>query len=62
MTTDTIEALDLVRGSGNVFRDLGQPEPDLEAILQRWKARFFMPVTAHRFGGTPNIVREINQG
>jgi predicted XRE-type DNA-binding protein len=47
MSTDTIEALDLLPGSGNVFRDLGQPEPDLRqakavlaaAIIQTLDAR-----------------------
>jgi predicted XRE-type DNA-binding protein len=47
MTTDTLAPLDLIPGSGNVFRDLGQPEPDLRqakavlaaAIIQTLDAR-----------------------
>jgi predicted XRE-type DNA-binding protein len=47
MTTYTIEAINLISGSGNVFRNLGQPEPDLRqakatlaaAIIQTLGAR-----------------------
>lgn len=29
MSVDTIEDLDLIPGSGNIFRDLGEPDADL---------------------------------
>jgi len=33
------EKLDLIRGSGNVFRDLGRENPDLEQRKALWAAR-----------------------
>ncbi|MCA8929930.1 MAG: XRE family transcriptional regulator [Alphaproteobacteria bacterium] len=47
MTAETHEALELDRGSGNIFRDLGLPDPDLRqakailaaSILQALDAR-----------------------
>lgn len=46
MSVDTIEDLDLIPGSGNVFRDLGEPDADLRQAKARLAAAIIAALDA----------------